>query len=99
RSLHARAVWVRAPPRLPAAESAKTWRGESRTARLQHRRIVHDEYQLAELWRRDHDELSHADGGSGLPQLHVRGSGRRPGNRIHSWNRASPDANHWQLLG
>ena len=45
-------------------------------ARVQHRRVVHDQHQLAGLWRRNDHELFHADGRPRLPQL-------RPGRRWH----------------
>ena len=59
----------------------------ARGPRVQHCGELHDQYQLAGVrWRIDH-ELSHADGGACLAQLHL-GGGRhrhraRPGARDH----------------
>ena len=46
-----------------------------------------------------HDELSDADGRSRLSQLYVGGGGHRTRNRVHSWHRTPPDADHRELLG
>ena len=67
-----------------AMESAKAC-GSASGARLQHRGLVHDEYELAELRARDHHELSDADGGSGVSQLGFGGGGDGIGHCIHPW--------------
>ena len=57
-------------------------------ARVQHRRELHDEHELAVVRPRDDDELPHPDGRAGVAQLHVgRGRHRRRARR-----RARPDA-------
>ena len=61
--------------------------------------IVHHQYQLAELFRRNHDELSHADGWSCLSQLHVGRGRHRTRDRLHSRHCSPPDADHRKFLG
>ena len=56
--------------------------------RVQHRRVVHDQHQLAGLQRRVDDELSHADGRARVPQLRVGGGRHRAGDRVHPRHRA-----------
>ena len=48
---------------------------------VQHRGQLHHQHQLAELRRRDHDELSHADGRADDAQLHVGRHRHRAGRR------------------
>ena len=55
--------------------------------RVQHRRVVHDQHQLAVLRRRSDDELLHADGRAGLPQLRLGGGRHRAGDRLHPRHR------------
>ncbi len=57
----------------PAAEPAGLARREAEP-RLQHRRQLHDEHELAVVRRRDDDELPLADGRAHLPELRL---GRR----------------------
>ena len=61
-----------------AAESAAVRRGRARS-RIQHRRELHHQYQLAGLWRRIDHELLHADGRARLPQFRLGGGGYRGG--------------------
>ena len=63
--------------------------GRAARARLQYRRVVHDEHELAGLQRRVHDELSHADGGPRVPQLHLGGRRHRARDRVHPRHRAA----------
>ncbi len=56
---------------------------------VQHGGILHHQHQLAELWRRDHHELSHADGGPRISQFRFRRGGHSAGNRFHSRHRAA----------
>ena len=81
-----------------AAESAEIC-GGSASSGFQHGSFLHHQHQLAELFRRNHHELSDADGWSRLPQLHFCGSRHRAGDRLHSRHRPPPDADHRQLLG
>ena len=60
--------------------------------RLQHRRVVHDQHQLAVVRRRDDDELPHADGGARVPQLRVGGGRHRAGDRVHPRHRRDASA-------
>ncbi len=60
--------------------------------RLQHRGVVHDQHQLAVVRRRDDDELLHADGGAGVPQLRVGGGRHRAGDRVHPRHRRAREA-------
>ncbi len=59
----------------------------SSRSRLQHRRQLHHQHQLAELRRREHDELPHADGGARVAQLHARR--RRASGSRWRWRAAS----------
>ena len=59
---------------------------------VQHRRVVHHQHQLAVVRRRDDDELLHADGGAGVPQLRVGRGRHRAGDRVHSRHRRDASA-------
>ncbi len=98
RSLHAGALLHPARSTVPAFESAEDGRRRLRS-RLQHRRVVHHEHQLAELRGRDHHELLHADGWPRVPQLHVGGSRHCFGHRIHSRDRPPRKRDPRQFLG
>ena len=66
---------------------------------VQHRRLVHHQHQLAELRRRDDDELLQPDGRAGRPQLHL--GRRRHGDRHRAGPRhlAAERQHDRQLLG
>ena len=83
---------------VAAMESAEA-RGGGSGAGVQHRGIVHHEHELAKLLARDHHELSHADGWSGLSQLGFGGGGHGAGHRIHSRHFAARAEDHRQFLG
>ena len=55
--------------------------GGSSCSRLQYRRELHHQHQLASLQWRNHDELSDADGGAGVSQLRLGGSRHRDSYR------------------
>ena len=61
--------------------------GRRARPRLQHRRVVHHQHQLAVVRRRDDDELSDADGGAGVPQLRLGRGRHRAGDRVHPRHR------------
>ena len=56
--------------------------------RVQHRRVVHDQHELAGVQRRIDHELLHADGRPRLPQLRVGGGRHRGRHRVHPRHRA-----------
>ena len=62
-----------------AVQPAESCRRRARS-RVQHRRELHDQHELAGVRRRDHDELPDADGGARVAQLHL-GRGRNRGRR------------------
>ena len=66
---------------------------------VQHRRVVHDQHELAGLQRRVDDELFHADGRARVPQLRVGGGRHRAGDRVHPRHRAEGEGHARQLLG
>ena len=67
--------------------------------RLQHRRVVHDQHELAGVQRRIDHELLHADGRPRVPQLRV-GGGRHLGrHRVHPRHRPEGEGHDRQLLG
>ena len=68
-------------------------------SRLQHRRVVHDQHQLAGVQRRVDDELLHADGRARVPQLRVGGGRHRGRHRLHPRHRAEGEGHDRQLLG
>ncbi len=82
---------------VPAAESAGAC-GRAAGTGFQHRGQFHDQYQLAGLRRRKHDELSDPDGRAGVPQLRFGCSGNRGGNRDRAGLRAPHGQNDRQLL-
>ena len=66
-----------------AAAQPRRHAGRAAGARLQHRRLVHDQHQLAELRRRDHHEPPHPDGRADGAELRLRRHrhrGRRRGD-------------------
>ena len=79
-------------------ESAEVRGGGSRSG-FQHGGLVHHQHQLAELWRRSHHELSHADGRPGVSQLRLSGGRHRAGHCVHSRHRAARERDHRQFLG
>ena len=66
---------------------------------VQHRRVVHDQHQLAGVRRRNDDELFHADGRPRVSQLRVGRGRHRGGDRLHPRHRAEGERHHRQLLG
>ena len=71
-----------------------------RRPRLQHRRVVHDQHELAGVQRRIDHELLHADGRARVPQLRV-GRSRASPSRSPSFaaSRAEGAGHDRQLLG
>ena len=55
--------------------------------RVQHRGLVHDEYELAVVRGRDDDELLHADGRARVPQFRLGRRRDRPRYRVHPRHR------------
>ena len=72
---------------VAAVEPAGPWWGLA-GPRVQHRGVVHDQYELAGLRRRIHHELSHADGRSRLPQLCLGRGRHRPRGGLHPRHRS-----------
>ena len=66
---------------------------------LQYRRQLHVEHQLAELRRREHDELSHPDGGADDAELRLRRDGHRARHRARSGLCACLGQDGRQFLG
>ena len=85
---------------LPVMESAPLQR-QRHDARpgVQHRELVRDEHQLAELLAGNDDFLLLEHGLARGPQLDVGGDGYRGSDRDRSWLRASAGKRHRQLLG
>ena len=81
-----------------AAQSCGHVRGRP-GPRLQYRRQLYVEHQLAELRRREHDELPHPDGGAHHPELRVRRYGHRARHRAHPRLRAGLGQDGRQFLG
>ena len=73
--------------------------GVEAASRVQHRRVVHHQHELAELRRRIHHELFHADGRPRLSQFRFRRRRYRSGHRRHSRHRAEGIQDHRQFLG
>ena len=71
-------------------------------ARLQHRHQLHDEHELAGVFRRSHHELLHADGRTGRAQFRQRRDRHRRRRSAHSadWcaNQRRPIGNFWTDL-
>ena len=67
--------------------------------RVQHRRVVHDQHELAGVQRRIDHELFHADGRPRVPQLRVGGGRHRGRDRVHPRHRAEGEGHARQLLG
>ncbi len=72
---------------FPAVESARP-RGCRARSGMEHRGLVHHQYQLAIVCARSGDELLHRDGGAGLSQLLERGGRHRRRNRAGARHRA-----------
>ena len=94
------ALPLRAPARSgrPAAESGGH-AGRPPRPRVQHRRLVRDQHELAVLLARAHHELPHADARPGGAELRLRR--RRHGRRRRGRARVLPlgEPGHRQLLG
>ncbi len=98
RRLDAGALRHAAPAARPAAQPAGIWPGRAGSG-VQHRRVVHDEHELAGLRRRDDHELFHADGRARVPQLRL-GRGRHlRRHRLHSRHRTAGKGHARELLG
>ena len=82
----------------PAAQSGRPV-GRSRRSDLQHRRQLRHQHQLAELRRREHDELPEPDARADDPELRVGGHRYRAGHRAHSRLRARFDARPSAISG
>ena len=67
--------------------------------RVQHRRELRHQYQLAGLRRRDHDELSHADARPRRAELRVGGHRHGGARGADPRLRAQAGRRHRQLLG
>ena len=81
------AVPAAAPPGVAAGESRRVRRGRPDLA-LQHRRLVRDQHQLAELLAASHHELPHPDGRAGGAELRL--GRRRHGGRDRAGARIRP---------
>ena len=88
-----------AAPAGPAAVQSAGPAGRRAGSGLQHRRLVHDQHQLAVVRRRDDDELLHADGRPRVPELRVGGRRHRAGDRLHPRHRRARARDARQLLG
>ena len=66
---------------------------------LQHGRQLYHQHELAELLRREHDELLLADGRPRQPQLLVGGPGHRRGGGAGARHRPARERHGRQLLG
>ena len=84
-----------AAARLSAAQSGRAVGGAARPL-VQHRGELCHQYQLAELWRRKHAELSHPDGGADHAEFRLGGyrhrACHRPGPRLRARIGARPSA-------
>ena len=98
RRLDAGALSDAARAAVAALESAGIRRRSARP-RVQYRRVVHDQHELAGLQRRVDDELFHADGRPRVPQLHVGGGRHRGRDRVHPRRRPEGERHARQLLG
>ena len=67
--------------------------------RVQHRRVVHDQHELAGVQRRVDDELLHANGRPRVPQLRVGGGRHRGRDCVHPRRRPEGEGHDRQLLG
>ena len=94
----ARLVCPSAPAGLAAVQPAGLRRGVS-AFRVQHRLVIHHQYELAGVLRRIHHELSHADGRPRLSELRLRRGRHRAGGRLHPRHRPTRAGHDWQLLG
>ncbi len=66
---------------------------------VQHGGQLHHQHQLAELRRRKHDVLPHADARPDAPELPVGGDRHRAGGRAHSRLRARVDEDRSAISG
>src|SRR2546425_1243031 len=98
RRVDAGAVCDAACARAAAVESA-TARRRRAVPRLQHRRVFHDQHELASVQRRVDDELSDADGRTRVSQFRVGGRRHLARGRLHPWHRAAGTGRDRQLLG
>ena len=83
---------------FPAVEPARPRRRRARSG-MEHRRLVHHQYQLAIVCARSGDELLHRDGGARVSQLPERGGRHRRRHRTRPRHRPQAIADHRQLLG
>ena len=81
-----------------AVQSGRTI-GRGARSVVQYGGQLHHQHQLAELRRRGHAVLPHADAGPDAPELPVGGDRHRAGARAHSRLRARVDEDGRQLLG
>ncbi len=81
-----------------AAQSAKTRRAVA-ASRVQHRRQLHHEHELAELRRRIHDVVFLADGRAGHPQLFLRRRRHRHRGGARARHRAAHGARPSAISG
>ena len=94
----ARLVRASTPAGLAAVEPSGLWCG-LRAFRLQHRLVVHDQYELAGIRRRIHHELSHADGWPRVSQLRLGRGRHRARGCLHPRHRSTRAGDDRQLLG
>ena len=87
-----------APAGRAAAQPGGHGRGAA-GARVQHRRLLRHQHQLAELRRRDDDEPSHPDGRAHGAELRLRRDRHRRRGRGDPRLRPGLDAERRQLLG
>ena len=66
---------------------------------LEHGRQLYHQHQLAVVYARDHDELSHSNGRPRVSQLPLGGDGHRGGCGPHPRHQADQFGHHRQLLG
>ena len=98
RRLRRRAVPARALPGRPPTEPDRCRLGALGT-RLQHRRELRHEHELAELRRRVDDEPSHPDGGADGAELRLRRGRDRRRRRSHAGSDPEALGDDRKLLG
>ena len=83
---------------MAAMESAKI-RDGANVSGVQHRGVVHHEYELAGVHAGNHDELPDPNGRAGVSQFHFGGGGHCAGDCADSWHRAPGVEDHRKFLG